>query len=122
MLKVGEIVQTLKGIVETRIGLVKQEIQEEFSSILTRLIVLIVIGSMIMMSFVFLSLSFAFFISQLTQSPYLGFLIVALIYLLIALILYIIRDSLRLQEKSGTVLKTFIFKGRIRKRNDEQGS
>jgi hypothetical protein len=122
MLKVGEIVQTLKGIVETRVGLVKQEIQEEFLSILSRLILLIVIGTMIMMFFVFLSLSLAFYLSQVTQSPYLGFLLVALLYLLVALILYIIRDSLRVQDKSGSALRTFIFKARNRKRDDEQGS
>ncbi|TDQ17289.1 putative superfamily III holin-X [Algoriphagus boseongensis] len=119
MLKIGEIVQTLKGIVETRIGMVKQEIQEEFLTILSRMILLIIMGSMIFMSFIFISLSVAFFLSQVTKSPYLGFLIVALVYLMLVLILYVSRDSLRLQEKTGTALNNFIFR-RIKK-NKESG-
>ena len=119
MLKIGEIVQTVKGIVETRIGIVKQEIQEEFVSILSRLVLLFVVASMIMMAFIFLSLSLAFYISQVTQSPYLGFLIVALIYLLLVIVLYLTRDSFRLQRKAGNILDDFIFKSRKRKENDE---
>ncbi|WP_026950619.1 phage holin family protein [Algoriphagus mannitolivorans] len=119
MLKIGEIVQTVKGIVETRVSLVKQEIQEEFVSILSRLVLLFVVGSMIMMSFIFLSLSLAFYLSQVTQSPYLGFFIVALIYLLAVIVLYVTRDSFRLQKKAGNVLDDFIFKSRKRKDNHE---
>lgn len=119
MLKIGEIVQTVKGIVETRISLVKQEIQEEFVSILSRLVLLFVVGSMIMLSLIFLSLSLAFYLSQITQSPYLGFFIVALIYLLAVIVLYLTRDSFRLQKKAGNILDDFIFKSRKRKDNHE---
>ncbi|RIW18535.1 phage holin family protein [Algoriphagus lacus] len=109
MLKIGEIVQTIKGIIETRIGLVKQEIQDEFVGILSRLILLIIIGSMLLLVFLFLSLSLAFFLSQVTKSPYLGFLIVALMYFLVVLVLFLSRDSLKIQEKLSAVLKDFIF-------------
>ena len=109
MLKIGEIVQTIKGIIETRIGLVKQEIQDEFVGILSRLILLIIIGSMLLLVFLFLSLSLAFFLSQVTKSPYLGFLIVALMYFLVVLVLFLSRDSLKIQEKLQAVLKDFIF-------------
>lgn len=109
MLKIGEIVQTIKGIIETRIGIVKQEIQDEFVGILSRLILLIIIGSMLLLVFLFLSLSVAFFLSQVTKSPYLGFLIVALMYFLVVLVLFLSRDSLKIQEKLQAVLKDFIF-------------
>jgi len=122
MLKVGEIVQTVKGIIEARIGMVKQEIQEEFLGILTRIILLIVIGSMLLMVFLFLSLSVAFFLSQVTKSPYLGFLIVALLYLLVVVGLYLSKDSLRLQDRTGNVLKDFIFRVRKKRDDDEQGA
>lgn len=109
MLKISEIVQTIKGIVEARIGLVRQEIQDEFVGILARLILLIVIGSMLLLVFLFLSLSLAFFLSQVTKSPYLGFLIVALMYFLVVLVLVLSRDSLKIQEKIQVMLKEFIF-------------
>ncbi|WP_051315085.1 phage holin family protein [Algoriphagus terrigena] len=120
MLKIGEIVQTLKGIVETRIGIVKQEIQNEFVEILSRLILLIVIGSMLLFAFLFLSLSLAFFLSQLTKSPYMGFLIVALIYFLVMLMLILSRDSLRVQDRVENLLKNFIFRMRLKRQQEKE--
>lgn len=117
MLKIGEIVQTLKGIVETRVGMVKQEIQEEFLNILSRLILLVLIGSMLLLVILFFSLSFAFYLSSVTKSPFLGFLIVGLIYLLAVVGLYLSKDSQGIQDKTGGLLKDFIFK--FKKRNSE---
>ncbi|HSF52425.1 MAG TPA: phage holin family protein [Algoriphagus sp.] len=119
MLKIGEIVQTVKGIVEARIGIVKQEIQEQFVGILSRLILLIAIGSMLLLVFLFLSLSLAFFLSQITKSPYLGFLIVALIYFLIVLVMILSRDSLSFQKKVEIALKDFIFKIKSNREEEE---
>ncbi|GAA0877785.1 hypothetical protein GCM10009119_07530 [Algoriphagus jejuensis] len=115
MLKIGEIVHTVKGIIEARIGIFKQDIQDEFVVILSRLILLIVIGSMLLFAFLFLSLSLAFFLSQVTKSPYLGFLIVAMIYFLVLLALILSRDSLSIQERVENLLKNFIFKIRLSK-------
>lgn len=119
MLKIGEIVQTVKGIIEARIGIVKQEIQDEFVGILSRLILLIVIGSMLMLVFLFLSLSLAFFLSQVTKSPYMGFLIVALLYFLVVLAMIVTRDSLRTQQRVERMLKNFIFKVKLKREQEE---
>ena len=118
MLNLGEIVQTIKSIVETRIQLVKSEIQDEFVGILSRLILLMIMGVLTLLVFLFLSLSLAFFISQVTQSPYLGFLIVALMYLLVVLILYLTRDSHSIQDQINSSLKNFIFSAK-REKEDE---
>ena len=63
MLNLGEIVQTIKSIVETRIQLIKSEIQDEFVGILSRLILLMIMGALTLLVFLFLSLSLAFAIS-----------------------------------------------------------
>lgn len=117
MLKIPEIIQTIKSIIETRVSLVKQEIQDEFVGILSRIILLTVIGSMLLLVFLFLSLSMAFFLSTLTKSPYMGFLIVALFYFLIVLFMVLTRDSLQIQKRTEDLLKNFIFQ--IRKRKEE---
>lgn len=119
MLNIGEIVQTVKSIVETRIGLIKQEIQDEFVGILSRLMLLIVIGGLVGLAFLFLSLSLAFYISLVTQNTYLGFLIVALMYLLIVMVLFISRDSMGFQDKINTSLKNFIFRINNKSNDDE---
>jgi uncharacterized membrane protein YqjE len=109
MLKIGEIVQTVKGLIEARIGLVKQEIQVEFVGILSRLILLISIGCMFLLAILFLSLSLSFFLSQVTNRPYLGFLIVALVYVLAAMSMILNRDSSRIKQWVEVMLKNFIF-------------
>lgn len=120
MLKIGEIVQTVKGIIETRIGIVKKEIQDEFVGILSRLILLIVIGSMLLLVVLFLSLSLAFFLSQLTKSPYLGFLIVALLYFLVVLVMILSKDSSSMQLRVEVLLKEFLFKIKLKKQQEEE--
>lgn len=124
MLKISEIVQTVKGIFEARIGLVKQEIQDEFVGVLSRIILLTVMGSLLLLVFLFLSLSMAFFLSQITKSPYMGFLIVALVYLLFVLLMYLTRDSLHIQGRIERVLKDFILKTKrkSREKDNEQGT
>jgi hypothetical protein len=116
MLNIGEIIQTIRSIIEARIGIIKNEIQDEFVGIFSRIIVLIMMGSLILIVFLFLSLSLAFYLNQKTQSSYLGFSIVALIHLFVVLIMFLTRDSHRVQNKINSSLKGFIFKkNKIRK-------
>lgn len=120
MLRIGEIIQTVKGLIETRVGLAKQELQEVFVGILSRLILLIVIGCMLLFVFMFLSLSLAFFLSQITKSPYLGFLIVALIYFVVMMVMILTRDSSRIQQWVEISLKEFIFRIKVRREEEDE--
>ncbi|MBA4298512.1 MAG: hypothetical protein C0433_00150 [Cyclobacterium sp.] len=121
MLKISHIIETVKGIVETRVGLVKQEIQKQFVEILSRIILLILMGSLLLLVFLFLSLSLAFFLSQVTKSPYLGFLIVAMIYFMVVILLFQTKDSLQIQKKTEVLLNNFIFKmKRNKNENDDE--
>ncbi|MDP2042686.1 MAG: phage holin family protein [Algoriphagus sp.] len=121
MLKISHIIETVKGIVETRVGLVKQEIQKQFVEILSRIILLILMGSLLLLVFLFLSLSLAFFLSQVTKSPYLGFLIVALIYFMVVVLLFQTKDSLQIQKRTEGLLNNFIFKmKRNKNENDDE--
>ncbi|RAI95068.1 phage holin family protein [Algoriphagus yeomjeoni] len=113
MLKIGEIVQTVKGIVETKIDMIKLDIQDQLSSILSRMIFLILMGGSLLLVLLFLSLSLAFFLSQYFESPHMGFLLVGLLYLLVLLILFLVRDNHPTQEKMQKGLKSFVFRTRI---------
>lgn len=119
MLKISHIIETVKGIIETRVGLVKQEIQKQFVEILSRIILLILMGSLLLLVFLFLSLSLAFFLSQVTKSPYLGFLIVALIYFIVVILLFQTKDSLQIQKRTEGLLNNFIFKMKRNKNENE---
>lgn len=120
MLKIGEIIQTVKGIVETKVDMVKLEIQDQISGILTRMIFLILMGGSLLLVLLFLSLSLAFFLSQYFASPHMGFLLVGLLYLLILLILYLLRNNDPTEIKMQRGLKRFIFRVRIFKKRHEK--
>ncbi len=123
MLKIGEIVQTVKGIVETKLDIVKLEIQEEFLGIVSRILLLLFMCAVFLLVLLFFSFSLAFFLSQYTNSPYLGFLLVGLIYLTVLAFLYYTRYSNTFQRNVQEGLKVFIFNARkIKKKEDEPGA
>lgn len=109
MLNFAEILQTIKSLVETKIELIKTDIQDQLVGMLSRLILLVLIGSILLVAGLFLSLSLAFYISQVTQSPYFGFLVVALGYMAIVLFFYLTRDSKGFQQLVNNKLKKFVF-------------
>jgi hypothetical protein len=109
MLNFAEILQTIKSLVETKIELIKSDIQDQLVGMLSRLILLVLIGSILLVAGLFLSLSLAFYISQVTQSPYFGFLVVALGYLVVVVFLYMTRNSQGFQQQVNSSLKNFIF-------------
>ncbi len=112
MLKIAEIIQTIKGIVETKVDLLKLEIQEEFLGIIARLVLLIMIGSMLLLVLLFFSLSLAFYLSSLTGRPFMGFLLIGLFYLLILFGLFYTRYSRTVQQRIQMALRNFILRNR----------
>lgn len=119
MLKIGEIIETVKGIVETKVELVKYEIQEEVIGIIFRIMLLTLISSVGLLVLLFFSFSLAFFLSQYTKSPYMGFLLVGGLYLILMGVLYYTRYSQTMQRAVESGLRNFIFKSRNRKKENE---
>jgi uncharacterized membrane protein YqjE len=115
MLKIGEIIETVKGIVETKVELVKYEIQEEFIGIVFRIMLLIFISAVGLLVLLFFSFSLAFFLSQYTKTSYMGFLMVGGLYLILMAVLYYTRYSQAVQRTVESGLRSFIFKRRNKK-------
>ncbi|UZD21333.1 phage holin family protein [Algoriphagus halophytocola] len=120
MFKIGDLIQTLKGLVETKVDIVKQEVQEEFIKVLSRILVLILMGGCLLLVLLFMSLALAFYISQQLESPYLGFVIVGLIYFLLLCFLLITRENKSLQKKTSDTLSNFIFTVKFFKKNNNE--
>jgi len=119
MLKIAEIIDTVKGIMETKVEMVKYEIQEEFIGIIFRILLLTFMVSVGLLVLLFFSFSFAFFLSQYTKSPSMGFLIVGGIYLILLGVLYNSRYSDRMQRGVEMGLRRFIFNRRNRRKDNE---
>jgi Fe2+ transport system protein B len=118
MLNVSEIIQTVKQLIEVRIQLVKDEINEQVTNVLTRILLLVVMGIVSVMILFFASFALAFYLSALVQSTSQGFLYVSLIYLLLLVILYFVKDSISVGRGFQGIIKAFFFKAK--KLKDEQ--
>lgn len=109
MISVSEVVATIKKLIEIRFEILKNEIQENISVIIARIVILVSMVLASLFILLFCSISLALYLSDLYNSPYTGFLIVAAIYLLILLVLYIVRNSSFLQVSLKNSLAGFVF-------------
>lgn len=119
MLNVSEIIQTVKQLIEVRVQLVKDELNEKISTVMARVFLLMVMGTVSVMVLFFASFSFAFYLSELMRSPAKGFLYVALIYVLVMVLLYFLKDSRTLIKVFQEVVKAFVFRSKKGSDNEE---
>ncbi|MCL6258899.1 phage holin family protein [Aquiflexum sp. TKW24L] len=110
MLNVSEIIHTVKQLIEVRIKLVKDEINEQISNVLTRILLLVLMGAVSTLILIFASFALAFYLSSLVQSTSQGFLYVALIYLLVLVLLYFLKDSMTMGRGFQSIINAFFFR------------
>jgi Fe2+ transport system protein B len=119
MLNVSEIIQTIKQLIEVRVQLVKDEINEQVSTLMARVFLLMVMGTVSVMALFFASFSLAFFLGEQMRSPFKGFMYVALIYVLLLVLFYFLKDSKTLIRGFQEVIRAFVFKSK-KKVDDEE--
>lgn len=90
---IEEIVEELKSYVNTSIELYKLKTTEKGAEIAAAAIINLVMGALICMILLFFSLALAFFLSEYFDKMYMGFLIVAGIYALSAIVIYVSKDK-----------------------------
>jgi len=112
MLNISEIIQTVKQLIDVRVQLVKDEINETIASIIARISLLLLMMTVSLMVLLFASFSLAFYLSELMYSTYKGFLYVGLLYLLVFILIYFLKDSKGIIASFQSFLKNFIFGGR----------
>src|SRR5690606_33302087 len=115
MSNISDTIETLKKLLEVRFEMIRKEFKKRLTSIITRLAVLVLMGLTALFILIFASFSLGFYFSDLTRSPSLGFLLVSGVYLLLLIILFIIRNSLRLQSNLRNSFIKFIFSGKEKK-------
>src|SRR5690554_6193176 len=97
MSNIADILNTVKNLVDVRLEMIQAGIRKRITSLVTRIVILAVMGVVGLFLLLFASFSLAFYLSEISRSPFLGFLYVAGIYLVILIVLYFIRNSLQLQ-------------------------
>ena len=92
--RVKNIINALIGFIETKVELYKIQFKEEIAKALS-ILVLVIIFSMVGMLFIlFLSHFLSGLLNDVLHSKYLGYLIVAGIYLVMGIIVYLIRKKI----------------------------
>jgi uncharacterized membrane protein YqjE len=99
-LRLDGIISNLSGYVETRVALVKIEIREEVANILSRGLVIMLIIMVGFLCLLFLSLAGAQYLNTVLESPYAGYVIVALFFgFILALLLVFRKGFFKMFEK-----------------------
>ena len=93
ILKIDGLIDSVKKYIETRIGLLKIEIQEDIAKAIAYGLIFLLIGTAAGFFVFFISLSAAMLLGEYV-GYFAGFAIVAGVYLLFALIIFLMRDKL----------------------------
>jgi hypothetical protein len=93
--KLPPIIDQLKDYLETRIKLAKYEAIDSSAKFLASFITDMVVAGAFVLTFLFLSFTIAFLLSNLFHSYWAGFGCMAGIYLIIAVILILIKDRIQ---------------------------
>jgi hypothetical protein len=87
LLGVNALIDNLKGYVETKIELLKIEVQEKLTTLITLFLVLFCVAIFGVLAFFFLNIALALYLNQILDSAFLGFVILGSFYLLILIVL-----------------------------------
>ncbi|MDN5203954.1 phage holin family protein [Fulvivirgaceae bacterium BMA10] len=86
-------IKNLIGFVETKIELLKLDVREEISKVLAKLIAIIVLLLLCFLMIIFLSLALGNYLNDILESSFLGYLIVAAVYLILIAIMNFLKNS-----------------------------
>ncbi len=92
------IIDHIIGLIETRVELIKLEVKEESSFVLSRLVLGLIMGLFLFFSWLFLAMGFGLLLNWLLESKFWGIVIIGGIHLLIFILLFIFRHKLGLDN------------------------
>lgn len=101
LLGLDALIRSVSGYIEARVDLIKLEIREEVTRHLSRLMVSLTGLLLAFSALGFLSITLALMLNEVLESAYLGFLIIGGSYLLIALLIFIFRESIARSVQAG---------------------
>ncbi len=91
--RIENLVGNIKAYVETRIDLVLLNAQDKLTDILSSIAVVVVLALFSVFAVLFLSLGAAWWINQRLDNSFIGFFCIAGFYILLAIIVYVIKDK-----------------------------
>ncbi|MEJ2003993.1 MAG: phage holin family protein [Cyclobacteriaceae bacterium] len=95
------IIDHVIGLVESRIELAKVSAKEEVSKVAAKLVLGVIMGVVAFFIWFYLSLALGLFLNDVTESRYLGVLIVAGIHVIILVLIYFFHDKFGMNKVIG---------------------
>lgn len=105
LFNIDKLKNDLEGYIETKIALLKLEVNEQIALALGKIAVLLVIVFFLFFGVLFLSIAAAFKLNLLLDSAVLGFLIVAGFYLLLVVIFWLFIDRNKISSKLSNKIR-----------------
>ena len=115
LLKTGAIVDSLQSVFLSKLENWKQDFYKKLADILASIIVLIIVSFVFLMMLLFMGFGLSFYLNNILESSYLGFLIVGCLFLISAWIMSLSIRSGYLQRKLLKLMMRI-----LEKRSDER--
>ena len=93
-LKLDGLIENLLGYVEARVKLLKVEVREEISKVITRALLFGAIALLAFLFIIFFSIAVALFLNQFLKNNYAGFLLVSGFYLVLFILALAFRKTM----------------------------
>jgi hypothetical protein len=100
----------VREYVDTQINIIKLKAINKGGAVISSIIVGVAVGFLSIFILMFLSFSAAYAISSATEKPFLGFLIVAGFYILLAVLLIVLKDKILTMPIINSLLNKFYYK------------
>ncbi|HET8861412.1 phage holin family protein [Marivirga sp.] len=98
LLGLDKIIESLQKLLEVRIAMIRAEIEEKIAEKLAKLLPLLLVVTTMSFVILFGSLTLAFYLTEIMESYVYGFGIVSLVYLVLTIILYLLKDRKALKK------------------------
>jgi len=113
LFKVKNLFDSLMGYIDTKVELYKIQFKEEAAKVLVIAVFAIIFSMIGLLLILFLSLFVSEVLNSLFDSRYLGYLIICIFYLLLAVLVYLLRD------KIPNTIKNMLFDDNDNDQDDE---
>ena len=93
ILGVEKIMNAIQGLIETRVAMVKEEIEEKVANSLAKAIPILLVIFSIFLFILFGSITLGLYLSMVMDNSIAGFGIIAVLYLIVGIVLFLIRNN-----------------------------
>ena len=98
LLGFGSIVENFKGLVDTKIKILKLEIKDELANAMSKILIGVVLINLLFFALLLLSIALSIYLGEILNNYYLGFIGTGGIYIVLFIFLLVFKEKLGLKE------------------------